>query len=113
MKLWEEQKERSSSSSLSINTMVLTRISEHRRWVEAVFNVVKFLTVYGLPFRGHDENTDFGSESFGGGVYLNTFGDLLFKLDENLKEIAEKLPANAKYTSRTFKTRSLVYCSRC
>ena len=60
---------------------------------------MKYLTVYGLPFRGHDENTDFGSESFGGGVYLNTFGDLLFKLDENLKEIAEKLPANAKYTS--------------
>ena len=99
MKLWEEQKERSSSGSLSINTMVLTRIPEHRRWVEAVFNVVKYLPVNGLSFRGHDENTDFGSESFDGGVYLNTFGDLLFKLDENLKEIAEKLPANAKYTS--------------
>ena len=83
MKLWEEQKKTSSSSSLSINTMVLTRIPEHRRWVEAVFNVVKYLTVYGLPFRGHDENTDFGSESFGGVVYLNTFGDFLFKLDEN------------------------------
>ena len=92
MKLWEEQKKRSSSSSLSINTMVLTRIPERRRWVEAVFKAVKYLTVNGLPFRGHDGNTDFGSESFGG-------GDLLFKLDENLKEIAEKLPANAKYTS--------------
>ena len=71
--------------------MVLTRIPEHRRWVEAVFNIVKYLTVYGLPFRGHDENTDFGSESFGGGVYLNTFGDLLFKLDENLKEIQNEV----------------------
>ena len=99
MKLWEEQKKISSSSSLSINTMVLTRIPEHHRWVEAVFNVVKYLTVNGLPFRGHDENTNFASESFGCAVYLNTFGNLLFKLNENLKEIAEKLPANAKYTS--------------
>ena len=67
--------------------------------MEAVFNVVKYLTVNGLPFRGHDENMDFGSESFGGGVDLNTFGDLLLKLDENLKEIAKKILANAKYTS--------------
>ena len=50
--------------------------------METVFNVVKYLAVNGLPFRGRDENTDFGSESFGSGVYLNTFGDLLFKLDE-------------------------------
>jgi hypothetical protein len=98
MKTWDEHKLRS-SSSLSVNTLILQKIPEHRTWMETVFNVVKFLAVNGLPFRGDVENTDFDSEDFGGGLYLNTFSDLVFKLDDNLKQIAIKLPANAKYTS--------------
>ena len=67
--------------------------------METVFTVKKYLAVNGLPFRGDNENRDISSENFGGGLYLNTFSDLLFKLDPNLRRIAERLPANAKYTS--------------
>ena len=62
-------------------------------------NVVKFLAMNGLPFRGDVEKTDFASEDFGGGLYLNTFADLVFPLDDSVKQIAMKLPGNAKYTS--------------
>ena len=55
--------------------------------------------VNGLPFRGDKENSDFSSESFGGGVYLNTFKDLFFCIQLELKKTAEKLPAMVKYTS--------------
>ena len=65
MKTWEDHKRRS-SSSLSVDTMVLHRIPEHRRWVETVFTVVKYLAVNGLPFRGDVENTDFTSVDYGG-----------------------------------------------
>jgi helix-turn-helix protein len=43
--------------------------------------------------------TIFDSEDFSGGLYLNTFSELVFKLDDNLKQVAIKLPANAKYVS--------------
>ena len=55
--------------------------------------------VNGLPFRGDKENSNFSSESFGGGVYHNTFMDLIFRIQPELKKIAEKVPANVKYTA--------------
>ena len=44
-------------------------------------------------------NTDLKTWDFGVCVYLNTFSDLLFKLNPELKNIATRLPANAKYRS--------------
>ena len=67
--------------------------------MEAVFNVVKFLSSNGLPFRGHDENTDFISGDVSGGIYLNTFSHLLFQINPELEKISKKLPNNAKYSS--------------
>ena len=67
--------------------------------VNAVFDVIVFLTVNGIPFRGHDENTDFSSDSAEGGVYINTFTDLIFRRNPDLEAIAKRLPLNAKYTS--------------
>ena len=58
-----------------------------------------YLSMNGLPFRGDIENTDFTSEDFGGGIYLNTLKDLLFEVEPKLLVIAEKLPSNSKYTS--------------
>ena len=98
VEVWEEAKKRK-SSNLDVNTMVLNRIPEHRIWLETVFNVIKYLSMNGLPFRGDIENMDFTSEDFGGGIYLNTFKDLLFEVDPKLKIIAEKLPSHSKYTS--------------
>ena len=52
----------------------------------------------GLPLRGDSEMTDFKGE-ISGGLFLNTFGQLLFKLDPELDALARRLPVNAKYTS--------------
>ena len=60
--------------------------------------LLKYLTMNGLPFRGDKENTDFTSDDFGGGLYLNTLAQLS-NTNPDLKKIAEKLPANAKYCS--------------
>ena len=67
MKIWEEHKIRSSRSALSVNTMILHRIPGHRRWVETVFTVAKYLAINGLPFQGDIENTNLFSENVGGG----------------------------------------------
>ena len=69
---------------------------EHRIWIEVVFNVVRFLVVNGLPFRGHTENTDFQSNAVEGGVYINT---LTFQGKPTFQEIVKRLPANAYYMS--------------
>ena len=82
-----------------IETLVLKPVADHIVWLDTVFTVVKYLGINGLPFRGHTENTDFISESFGGGLYLNTYADLGFKLNPELHEFAKRLPSNAKYTS--------------
>ena len=79
--------------------MVLQRIPDHNIWMEAVFIVVKFLSSNGLPFRGHDENTDFISGDVSGGIYLNIFSHLLFQINPELEKISKKLPNNAKYSS--------------
>ena len=77
----------------------MEKVPDHRTWLESVFVVVKYLVLNGLPLRGHIENTKFSSDCFGDGIYLNTYSDLLFPLNPDLKNIADKLPLNAKYTS--------------
>ena len=98
MKAWEEHSKRISEGS-NIEIMVLKRIPEHRVWVHAVFNVVKYLAFNGLPFRGDGEHTDFVSGNVGGGLYLNTFSELLFQINPELERISKRLPDNAKYSS--------------
>ena len=98
MSLYQEQTIRKTKGE-SIKTMVVEKVPEHRTWVEVVFNVVRYLVVNGMPIRGHSENADFQSDSAEGGIYINTFTYLLFKADPKLKDIAKRLPANAKYMS--------------
>ena len=98
MKSWEEYKKRVEKNE-TVENIMTEKKPDHRVWVETVFNVIKFLSMNGLPFRGDIENTDFTSDSFGGCVYLNIFAGLLFPVQPNLKKVAENLPRNAKYTS--------------
>ena len=98
MKLYSEHSERQKKGE-EVDVQVQKRVPEHREWVEAVFDVILFLTLNGLPLRGHNENTDFNSDSAEGGIFINTFTDLLFKRNPRLKKNAQRLPANAKYTS--------------
>ena len=106
VKTWEEHKKRASSSQ-TVNTMLMQRVPEHRTWLETVFHVVRYLAMNGLPFRGDVENTEFSDDEFGGGLYLNTFRELVFPLDDSLKQIALKLPGNAKYTSLTIQNEAI------
>ena len=88
-----------------------------------VFLVTKLLSTNGEPFRGNRENTmfcdsecDTDSETEndnefrrdqnlrqkGGGLFLNLYEDLIFKVQPELHEIAKNLPKNAKYCSPSF-----------
>ncbi|XP_028417407.1 zinc finger MYM-type protein 1-like [Dendronephthya gigantea] len=71
---------------------------EHKIWLKTVFNTTKYLVANGLSFRGHEENSNL-EEGPSGGLYLNTFTDLIFPQDPHLQQIAKNLPTNAKYTS--------------
>ena len=64
-----------------------------------VFTVVQYIAINGLPLRGYREHTDFMSDNFGWGLYLDTYADFVFKLKPDLLAIAQYLPSNAKYTS--------------
>ena len=86
------------TKSKKIEWLLAKPTEDHIVWLETVFTVVKYLAVNGLPFCGHVENADFGSDNFGGGLYLNAYSDLVFKLRPDLLKIAQHLPSNAKYT---------------
>ena len=104
MKQWKEKQQREDSNT-KISTLILSRPNpEHRTWLFAVFSVVKFLVMNGLPLRWDVEVTDF-DEGVSGGLFLNTFGHLLFKMDPGLEALARRLPDNAKYTSGKCKMR--------
>ena len=106
-KTWDEHKLRKKSSKL-VETLVVVRVPE-QIWVEAVFNLVRFLATIGLPFRRHDEKTDFTCGTVSGGIYLNTFSQLLFQIKPELFKISQRLPENAKYTSPDVQNEIVIY----
>ena len=67
MKLWAEHRSRENSQS-TVETLVMKKVPEHKKWVETVFDVVRYLVLNGIPFRGHFEDTNFNSNSFGEGI---------------------------------------------
>ena len=78
-------------------TYSLNEISDkQKRWLFGVFNVVRYLSANGLPFRGTSEGTIDGD-----GLFLRTFSQLIFPMDESWVEIHKNLPQNAKYNSPT------------
>ena len=98
MASWNDRKIRDEKGK-SVTDIPVKPDPEHRTWLYSVFTVIQYLVSNGLPLRGDEECTTFSSSSFGGGLFLNTFGDLLFKLNPELHCIAKRLPDNAKYTS--------------
>ena len=56
---------------------------EYKIWLKIVFNTMKCLVANSLSFRGHKENTEM--QNLSGGLYLNTFSDLLFVQGPSLK----------------------------
>ena len=51
MKLYSEHLERQKKGE-EVDIQVQKHVPEHREWVEAVFDVILFLTLNGLPLRG-------------------------------------------------------------
>ena len=96
MVTWKEKEYREKRGQ-TVHNLIQVR-PEHKIWLKTVFNTTKYLVANGQPFRGHEENTDF-DETISGGLYLNTFFDLLFVHDPGLQGIASQLPKNANYTS--------------
>ena len=95
MALWAERTEREKDETQQVQNQIISIVSEHKQWVFAVFNVVRYLSANGLPFRGdteHDIDT-------GDGLFRRAFSQLIFELDPKLKDIYKRLPKNAKYIS--------------
>ena len=96
MAKWREKEYRQNHGQ-SVKNLIKVN-PQYKIWLKTVFNTTKYLVSNGQPFRGNEENTNFNAQA-SGGLYLNTFTDLLFAQDPNLEEIAKQLPKNAKYTS--------------
>lgn len=94
MASWKEFREKRGQT---VRNLIQVR-PEHKIWMKTVFNTTKYLVANGLSFRGHEENSKL-EEDLSGGLYLNTFSDLIFAQDPHLQQKAKNLPTNAKYTS--------------
>ncbi|CAB4042633.1 Hypothetical predicted protein [Paramuricea clavata] len=96
MASWKEKEFREKRGQ-TVRNLIQVR-AEHKIWLKTVFNTTKYLVANGLSFRGHEENSKL-EEDLSGGLYLNSFSDLIFPQDPHLQQIAKNLPTNAKYTS--------------
>ena len=67
-------------------------------WFKAVFHVTRFLSSNCLSSRGDKECTEV-RQGLAGGLFLNTFNELLVHFQLELKEIALGLPKNTTYVS--------------
>lgn len=84
-------------SSTSVTQSLMQVTDKQKKWLFAVFIVTRYLCANGLSFRGTDESEILE----GDGLFLRTFSELIFPLDDSWKTIFEYLPQNAKYTSPT------------
>ena len=80
--------------------------TDQLKWLKAVFFVTRYLASNGVPFRGGTECSDV-RQGLSGGLFLNTFGDLLFYFQPELKEIALRLPNNVTYVSNDIQNESI------
>ncbi len=94
MAKWNEQKLRL-NQNLEVSTLVNDKVlDKYRYYIGSIFDIVKFLVVNELPFRGsYDEETH--SEK---GLFQALFKFTLQK-DKQLAEYAKIIPKNALYTS--------------
>ena len=106
MKLWDDRKNRDLSSSSIVH--LIQNKSEHKKWLETVFLISKFLIKNGQPLRGHEEVTDF-DEGVSGGLYLNIMCDLVFQLRPDLAEIAKSFLRILNILRRIFRMKSSLY----
>ncbi|KAL7407295.1 hypothetical protein ABVT39_006367 [Epinephelus coioides] len=95
--LWRD-KERRIHTSKEISTLINTdQLQRNRYYLSAIIDVVEFLAVNQLPFRGnHDAYSDINED--GCGLFLSLF-EFALRKDAELAKIAKTIPRNATYTS--------------
>ncbi|XP_050527956.1 uncharacterized protein LOC126898050 [Daktulosphaira vitifoliae] len=94
MIMWEEKKNRQTSNT-EISTLVNDKtLEKHRYYLKSIFEVVQFLVINELSFRGSydiDEKAERG-------LFIKLF-EFALKKDRFLAECNETIPNNGKYTS--------------
>ena len=91
---WEERKQRARSQN-TVTEMVSNNVYERRRYyVRAIAEVIKFIAVNELSFRGHYDKV-LHREC---GLFTDLF-DFTVSRDKYLQEIINEIPANATYKS--------------
>lgn len=94
MAMWKENQIRISSST-SVSTLVNQKILEkHRYYIKSIVEVIQFLAVNELAFRG-DYEID---EHVENGLFFKLF-EFTMKKDKTLAECATVIPKNATYLS--------------
>ncbi|XP_060767167.1 renin receptor-like [Neoarius graeffei] len=95
MSAWQECQRRGETGESIVHLLGQTQIEKNRYYVKSVGEVIQFLSVNELAFRGHTHGAE--NEE---GLLIRLFEYTLLK-DQKLKDIAKCIPENAKYTSNT------------
>lgn len=95
MSAWQECQRRGETGESIVHLLGQTQIEKNRYYVKSVGEVIQFLAVNELAFRGHTHGAE--NEE---GLLIRLFEYTLLK-DQKLKDIAKCIPENAKYTSNT------------
>ena len=95
--MWRD-KQRRIHTSKEISTLINTdQLQRNRYYLSAIIDVVEFLAVNQLPFRGDHDRYSAMNEN-GCGLFLSLF-EFALRKDAELARIAKTIPGNATYTS--------------
>lgn len=102
MKSWTEYQNRTNSGKTIAMQLSSDNIARNRYYIKNIAETVVFLALNELGFRGDNENVDKVPEDHCndniGGLFLRLF-EFAMKKDDKLRQIAQTMPQNAKYTS--------------
>lgn len=93
---WKEHVTREKQGKTVKELVSSLQIEKNRYYIESIFDVIKFLVINEVPFRGTNDNDDKITYSRGKFQALLAY---TIEKDQKLKDIAKTIPENAKYTS--------------
>ncbi|KAJ8043543.1 Zinc finger MYM-type protein 1 [Holothuria leucospilota] len=97
MTLWADKTKHVTGSKTIVDSLCYETIDRNRYYLSRIIDVIKFLAVNELPFRGDKEEVG----TLNSGMFLKLV-EYSFGMDKKFKEISDTLPQNAKYTSPSF-----------
>lgn len=99
MAMWTEQEK---SKNGALESLCAAQVANNRHYLTGLFEVIKFLTINELPFRGSDEEIG----ELHSGLFLKLV-EYKMGIDEKLAEISKSIPENAKYTQPQFQNEAI------